>query len=568
MSASDQSDPLGYSAFICHADEDRERAEEVCATLEERGLTCWIASRDVRAGAEYGAQIIRGIERSRCLVLVMSSSANASPHVRNEVERAVSKRKPVFPFRVEDVLPSPALELFVSSTHWIDAFTGRMVDHIDTLARELADEKVLAEATELTGGIARRRERRRWMRNAALAAGVILAVVVGGFLSRGLRRETPAQAGDGSVILAGPTTVRSIDAFQAMAKSLGVDLANLKSSDFRATIHPDRDIPGGHVLRISASEGIQRLLQQTEMWYTLPGGAEQRCFTWSVNLYPAQTPRPPKSGDVTLRFQTYVERSPSAKPLTFGPFTVPLREGPPVSGIGSLVQNTPGPAQAEMARGVQESQRRTVDYHLTLARQGLPKSPKKPDATLAGLKEAFASTASTAVVARRITIAPALDKELGFADGDAPADTTPFPGMTDPRTAVLMNDRARRRRWGTASGALSSNGLGGYHLGDTPVVVCIPRDPVTAQTPKANLTPWAAVREVRVGTARERLHAEPVSVTLVDVHKGRVPLSPWGHFAWRAELPGDAERVFAQFVYADGETSEIFEVPVEDLELK
>ena len=34
--------------------------------------------------------------------------------VRREVERAVSKHKPVFPVRISEVVPSPALELFVS----------------------------------------------------------------------------------------------------------------------------------------------------------------------------------------------------------------------------------------------------------------------------------------------------------------------------------------------------------------------------------------------------------------------------------------------------------------------
>src|ERR671914_1230780 len=109
-----------YSAFISYASDDREKAEAICTSLEAQGFVCWIAPRDVRAGREYGDEIIRGLERSAAVVLVLSEAANTSVFVRREVERAISKQKPVFPVRIEDVTPSPGLELFISGTHWID----------------------------------------------------------------------------------------------------------------------------------------------------------------------------------------------------------------------------------------------------------------------------------------------------------------------------------------------------------------------------------------------------------------------------------------------------------------
>jgi hypothetical protein len=113
-----------YSAFICYATPDSGKAQEICARLEAHGLRCWIAPRDVRAGREYANEIITGIERSRCLVLVLSVAANESQFVGREVERAVTKGRPVVPVRIEPVLPSPGLELFVSATQWIDAWSG------------------------------------------------------------------------------------------------------------------------------------------------------------------------------------------------------------------------------------------------------------------------------------------------------------------------------------------------------------------------------------------------------------------------------------------------------------
>lgn len=57
-----------------------------------------------------------------------------------EIERAVSKKKPIFPIRIENVEPAPSLELFISGTQWIDAFSGKLDAHVDRLAQLLAEE--------------------------------------------------------------------------------------------------------------------------------------------------------------------------------------------------------------------------------------------------------------------------------------------------------------------------------------------------------------------------------------------------------------------------------------------
>ncbi|MGZ8400105.1 MAG: TIR domain-containing protein, partial [Methyloceanibacter sp.] len=46
--------PPKLSAFISHAKADAKKAQEIAASLEERGLQCWIAPRDVKAGRAYG----------------------------------------------------------------------------------------------------------------------------------------------------------------------------------------------------------------------------------------------------------------------------------------------------------------------------------------------------------------------------------------------------------------------------------------------------------------------------------------------------------------------------------
>jgi TPR repeat protein len=71
------------------------------------------------------------------MVVVFSSNANASGHIPREVERAVSRGIPVIPVRIEDVVPRGGLEYFFSSSHWMDAITPPLEQHLDNLADQL-----------------------------------------------------------------------------------------------------------------------------------------------------------------------------------------------------------------------------------------------------------------------------------------------------------------------------------------------------------------------------------------------------------------------------------------------
>lgn len=105
---------MPQDVFISYAKADAKKAARIAELLEERGVRCWIAPRDVKPGASYGDEIIRGIETSSAFLLVLSSASNESDFVAREVERAISKKKAVLPVRIENVEPSRALQLFIS----------------------------------------------------------------------------------------------------------------------------------------------------------------------------------------------------------------------------------------------------------------------------------------------------------------------------------------------------------------------------------------------------------------------------------------------------------------------
>jgi hypothetical protein len=45
---------MAHDVFISHSSKDKLTADAICHSLEQNGIRCWIAPRDVRAGANYG----------------------------------------------------------------------------------------------------------------------------------------------------------------------------------------------------------------------------------------------------------------------------------------------------------------------------------------------------------------------------------------------------------------------------------------------------------------------------------------------------------------------------------
>ncbi len=142
---------MARSVFVSYSVPDRECAFELVARLEARGVSVWIAPRDISPSADWAEEIIEAISGARLMVLVFSAHSNASPQVRREVERAVHKELPVLPFRIEDIAPSRSLEYFLSSQHWLDAFPPPLEPHyhrVCTHVAALLDRAALAGAAE------------------------------------------------------------------------------------------------------------------------------------------------------------------------------------------------------------------------------------------------------------------------------------------------------------------------------------------------------------------------------------------------------------------------------------
>ena len=120
-----------YDLFISYSSENKDIADYIVDKIEKRGYKCFIAPRDIRTGSEYAVEIIRGISNSTAVLLVFSSKSDKSHYVLREINSAVSRNRPIIPLRIEDFLPSEAMEFYLGPTHWLDAFPAVLDVHLD-----------------------------------------------------------------------------------------------------------------------------------------------------------------------------------------------------------------------------------------------------------------------------------------------------------------------------------------------------------------------------------------------------------------------------------------------------
>src|SRR5579864_2637967 len=148
------------AVFISYASQDAAVAAALVDALERHGIACWIAPRDVKAGALYADAIVRAISGAKAFVLVLSESAIASSHVSKEIGRASSKKRPIIALRMDATPLTPALEYFLSESQWVEAQTGKIdaayVKLIDAIGdpAQASPETLLAGASGTSAGTA------------------------------------------------------------------------------------------------------------------------------------------------------------------------------------------------------------------------------------------------------------------------------------------------------------------------------------------------------------------------------------------------------------------------------
>ncbi|MCO4792797.1 MAG: TIR domain-containing protein [Bacteriovoracaceae bacterium] len=124
-----------HVVFLSYSSKDFDIAKKVLEYLENNGIECWMAPRNITPGEHYASAILEAIKTSKVFFLLFSPYSDSSEQCLKEVDRAVNARLPIVPFRIVDHVPTEAMEYYLCNTHWLDAFAKPSTEYFPEILR-------------------------------------------------------------------------------------------------------------------------------------------------------------------------------------------------------------------------------------------------------------------------------------------------------------------------------------------------------------------------------------------------------------------------------------------------
>ena len=108
----------GY-VFISYSSQNADAANAIANILRQNGISSWVADTEIPVGTHFPEDILTAIESCSCFLLLLTNSAQESPWVSREVERAIHYNKEILPVLLEDVKLNKAFELYISISQFL-----------------------------------------------------------------------------------------------------------------------------------------------------------------------------------------------------------------------------------------------------------------------------------------------------------------------------------------------------------------------------------------------------------------------------------------------------------------
>lgn len=158
--------PDQHDVFVSYATPDVEAAKQICAALNSRKLNYWFAPEKIKTGDFFAAAIADDLNKSKVVVLVLSEHATKSPWVTAEITEAISSRKTVLPFMIQEFDLPRQWGLMLRTIQWKEAYRGQIENEIELLVsrveerlRELSAAVPVPTATSKVQNIAPKAKR-------------------------------------------------------------------------------------------------------------------------------------------------------------------------------------------------------------------------------------------------------------------------------------------------------------------------------------------------------------------------------------------------------------------------
>ena len=126
--------------FISYSSRNKIEADVIVNELEQHGITCWYAPRNIPPGKTWASAITEALTQAKIVLLIYTHDSNNSHQVLNEINLANATDKTIIPFRLSDEPMNDQLAYYLSRMQWVDAHSASLYDDVVPLRNQILSQ--------------------------------------------------------------------------------------------------------------------------------------------------------------------------------------------------------------------------------------------------------------------------------------------------------------------------------------------------------------------------------------------------------------------------------------------
>jgi hypothetical protein len=100
---------MAHDVFISYSRRDKEFTDRLLTSLEAHGYSVWCDRSAIQGGQLWQEEIVLGIEKCHCFILILSANSATSANVVKELSLAETNGKHILPVAIDDVAIPPTM---------------------------------------------------------------------------------------------------------------------------------------------------------------------------------------------------------------------------------------------------------------------------------------------------------------------------------------------------------------------------------------------------------------------------------------------------------------------------
>ena len=107
-----------YDVFISYSRKDSAIADEICKAFDQVGITYFIDREEIKIEKDYIEKIANGIDNSKIVLFLASTTSYTSKYVNIELQYAFDKEVLILPYQIDNAAITKKYQMLLSSVNW------------------------------------------------------------------------------------------------------------------------------------------------------------------------------------------------------------------------------------------------------------------------------------------------------------------------------------------------------------------------------------------------------------------------------------------------------------------